>query len=67
MHRSGRWELEEAEYDRVFATNTKGVWLGVKYAVPVMRAKGGGVIVNTASIGAVSPSRRHGRNATKGA
>lgn len=68
-HRSGPvWELEEAEYDRVFATNTKGVWLGVKYAVPVMRARGGGVIVNTASIGAVSP--RPGvtvYNATKGA
>ena len=68
-HRSGPvWELEEAEYDRVFATNTKGVWLGVKYAVPIMRAKGGGVIVNTASIGAVAP--RPGvtvYNATKGA
>src|SRR5262245_52562698 len=68
-HRSGPvWELEEAEYDRVFATNTKGVWLGVKYAVPVMRANDGGVIVNTASIGAVAP--RPGvtvYNATKGA
>jgi 3-oxoacyl-[acyl-carrier protein] reductase len=67
-HRSGpAWELDEADYDRVFATNTKGVWLGVKYAVPVMRAKGG-VIVNTASIGAVAP--RPGvtvYNATKGA
>lgn len=67
-HRSGPvWELEEAEYDRVFATNTKGVWLGVKFAVPVMRTKGG-VIVNTASIGAIAP--RPGvtvYNATKGA
>jgi 3-oxoacyl-[acyl-carrier protein] reductase len=67
-HRSGPvWELDEADYDRVFATNTKGVWLGVKHAVPVMRAKGG-VIVNTASIGAVAP--RPGvtvYNATKGA
>jgi len=67
-HRSGpAWELDEADYDRVFATNTKGVWLGCKYAVPVMRAKGG-VIVNTASIGAVAP--RPGvtvYNATKGA
>jgi 3-oxoacyl-[acyl-carrier protein] reductase len=67
-HRSGpAWELDEADYDRVFATNTKGVWLGVKYAVPAMRAKGG-AIVNTASIGAVAP--RPGvtvYNATKGA
>ncbi|MEJ2130059.1 MAG: glucose 1-dehydrogenase [Gammaproteobacteria bacterium] len=62
------WELDEADYDAVFATNTKGVWLGVKYAVPVMRERGGGVIINTASIGAVAP--RPGvtvYNATKGA
>ncbi len=62
------WELPEEEYDRVFATNTKGVYLGVKYAVPVLRERGGGSIVNTASIGAVAP--RPGvtvYNATKGA
>ncbi len=62
------WELEEADYERVFATNVKGVYLGCKYAVPVMRERGGGVIINTASIGAVAP--RPGvtaYNATKGA
>jgi 3-oxoacyl-[acyl-carrier protein] reductase len=62
------WELAEEDYDRVFATNVKGVFLGCKYAVPVMKQRGGGVIVNTASIGAVSP--RPGvtaYNATKGA
>ncbi len=62
------WDLPEEEFDRVFATNTKGVYLGVKYAVPALRARGGGVIVNTASIGAVAP--RPGvtaYNATKGA
>ena len=68
-HLSGPvWELEEAEFDRVFATNVKGVWLGVKYAVPQMIERGGGVIVNTASIGAVAP--RPGvtvYNSTKGA
>jgi 3-oxoacyl-[acyl-carrier protein] reductase len=61
------WKLDEAEYDRVFAVNTKGVFLGCKYAIPVMK-KTGGVIVNTASIGAVAP--RPGvtaYNATKGA
>jgi 3-oxoacyl-[acyl-carrier protein] reductase len=64
----GLWDLPEEEYDRVFATNVKGVFLGCKYAVPVMRQRGGGVIVNTASIGAVAP--RPGvtvYNATKGA
>ncbi|MDA1074545.1 MAG: SDR family oxidoreductase [Proteobacteria bacterium] len=68
-HLSGpAWELSEDEYDRVFATNTKGVWLGCKYAIPVMQRGGGGVIINTASIGAVAP--RPGvtvYNATKGA
>jgi 3-oxoacyl-[acyl-carrier protein] reductase len=64
----GLWELPEEDYERVFATNVKGVFLGCKYAVPIMRERGGGVIVNTASIGAVAP--RPGAtvyNATKGA
>src|SRR3989441_7991661 len=62
------WELAEEEYERVFATNVRGVYLGCKYAVPVMKERGGGVFVNTASIGAVMP--RPGvtaYNATKGA
>jgi 3-oxoacyl-[acyl-carrier protein] reductase len=64
----GLWDLPEEEYERVFATNVKGVFLGCKFAIPVMRQRGGGVIVNTASIGAVAP--RPGvtvYNATKGA
>jgi 3-oxoacyl-[acyl-carrier protein] reductase len=64
----GLWDLPEEEYDRVFATNVKGVFLGCKFAIPIMRQRGGGVIVNTASIGAVAP--RPGvtaYNATKGA
>ena len=68
-HLSGPvWELQETDFDRVFATNVKGVWLGVKYATPVMIEQGGGVILNTASIGAVAP--RPGvtvYNSTKGA
>jgi 3-oxoacyl-[acyl-carrier protein] reductase len=62
------WKLDESDYDRVFAVNTKGVFLGCKHAIPVMKERGGGVIVNTASIGAVAP--RPGvtvYNATKGA
>jgi 3-oxoacyl-[acyl-carrier protein] reductase len=62
------WELPEEDYERVFATNVRGVYLGCKYAVPAMRERGGGVIINTASIGAIAP--RPGvtaYNATKGA
>ena len=62
------WETTEADFDAVVATNFKGVWLGVKYAVPHLQQRGGGVIINTASIGAVAP--RPGvtvYNGTKGA
>ncbi len=61
-------ELDEAEFDRVFGINVKGVWLGVKYGVPALRRRGGGVILNTSSIAAVIP-RPGGAiySATKGA
>ena len=40
----------EENWDLVLGTNLKGVFLGSKYAIPVMLNQGGGVIVNTASI-----------------
>ncbi len=40
----------EEEWDRVIGINQKGVWLGMKHAVPAMRARGGGSIVNISSI-----------------
>ncbi|MGD8627223.1 MAG: glucose 1-dehydrogenase [Anaerolineae bacterium] len=39
----------EEEWDRVMAVNVKSVFMMSKYAVPVMAARGGGAIVNTAS------------------
>jgi meso-butanediol dehydrogenase / (S,S)-butanediol dehydrogenase / diacetyl reductase len=45
-------QTEEADWDRLMAVNLKGVYLGCKYAIPVMSRQGGGVIVNTASVGA---------------
>ena len=41
--------IVEAEWDRVMAVNVKGIWNCVRAAVPVMRAQGGGRIVNVAS------------------
>lgn len=62
------WDLPEADFDRQFAVNVRGVFLGCKYAVPALRARGGGVIVNTASIGARRPRRGVTvYNASKGA
>jgi NAD(P)-dependent dehydrogenase (short-subunit alcohol dehydrogenase family) len=43
-------DYPEEVFDRVLAVNVKGVWLGLKYAAPALRARGGGAIVNTASI-----------------
>ncbi|WP_265432354.1 SDR family NAD(P)-dependent oxidoreductase [Aeromonas salmonicida] len=43
-------EMTEVEFDRVIATNLKGVWLSVKYELEAMTTAGcGGAIVNTSS------------------
>ncbi|MDQ1512248.1 MAG: meso-butanediol dehydrogenase / (S,S)-butanediol dehydrogenase / diacetyl reductase [Microbacteriaceae bacterium] len=60
--------LSEADWDRVVSVNLKGVWLGMKYAIPVMRATGGGSIVNMSSVQAlVGFPGWAGYAATKGA
>jgi NAD(P)-dependent dehydrogenase (short-subunit alcohol dehydrogenase family) len=41
----------EADYDAVMGVNVKGVWLSMKYEIPRMLERGGGAIVNCASIG----------------
>ncbi len=43
-------ELSVEDWDLVMAVNVRSVFLGAKYAVPAMEARGGGSIVNTASI-----------------
>ncbi len=43
-------DTEEDGWDRMLDVNLKGVWLGMKYQLPRMRAQGGGAIVNTASL-----------------
>ena len=41
--------ISEEDWDAVIGVNLKSVFLGSKYAIPVMKRQGGGVIVNTAS------------------
>ena len=50
-------EIDERDWDAVYAVNVKGIYLGAKYAVPVMKKAGQGVIINTASIGGVRPRK----------
>jgi NAD(P)-dependent dehydrogenase (short-subunit alcohol dehydrogenase family) len=42
-------DAPEAAWDRLFAVNVKGPYLCARYAVPAMRRRGGGAIVNLAS------------------
>lgn len=43
-------EIDEAVWDQIYSVNVKGIFNGAKYAVPVMKKIGGGVIINTASM-----------------
>jgi 3-oxoacyl-[acyl-carrier protein] reductase len=61
ISRVGFEEIEEGEWDDVLDTNLKGTWLATRAAVPAMRRRGGGSVVNIGSgtffLG--SPTRAH--------
>jgi NAD(P)-dependent dehydrogenase (short-subunit alcohol dehydrogenase family) len=42
-------DLTEAEWDRIASVNLRGVFLCMKYQIPLMLKQGGGAIVNTSS------------------
>lgn len=48
----GVTSLARSAWDRIFATNVTGTFLTCKYAVPVMRERGGGAIINVSSVAA---------------
>jgi NAD(P)-dependent dehydrogenase (short-subunit alcohol dehydrogenase family) len=61
-------EIGEAEWDRVMAVNVKGPFFCTKHAIPYLRQRGGGSIVNLSSIyGLVGAPDAPPYHASKGA
>jgi NAD(P)-dependent dehydrogenase (short-subunit alcohol dehydrogenase family) len=61
-------DQDPEEWERVMAVNVRGVFLGCKYAIPLMIAQDGGTIINTASVvGLIGTARRAAYSASKGA
>jgi 3-oxoacyl-[acyl-carrier protein] reductase len=56
--------LDESLWDRIYSVNVKGIFLTTKYAFPVMRGAGGGVVINLASIAGIRPRPGSGAYAT---
>jgi 3-oxoacyl-[acyl-carrier protein] reductase len=48
-------EVDEAEFDRVFAVNVKSIYLSARHCLPVFRRLGPGSFVNIGSTAAVRP------------
>ena len=68
---SGRTIVEDTTgdlWDQVMAVNAKGVFLGTKAAIPVLRAAGGGSIINISSIyGLIGSETSTAYHSSKGA
>src|SRR5262249_35287393 len=50
----------EEIWDEVHRVNLKGVFLGMKYGIPVLERRGGGAVINTASAVGLSVMKGHG-------
>lgn len=50
-------EISEAEWDECIAIDLRSVFLGAKYAIPLMQQRGGGVVINVAGTLGIRPCR----------
>jgi 3-oxoacyl-[acyl-carrier protein] reductase len=57
MRRTAVENIDESLWDRIYNVNVKSIFLTAKMVVPQMKRQGGGVIVNTASMTALGPTR----------
>jgi len=48
-------EVDDETFDRIFQINAKAIYLAAQVAIPIMRAQGGGSIINTASTAGLRP------------
>ena len=48
-------EVDEATFDRVFSVNVKSIYHMTRAVVPLMRARGGGSIINIGSTAGIRP------------
>ncbi len=59
--------IDDDWIERLFAVNLRGVFLGMKYAIPELRKRGGGSIISTASVmGLVGRKDQAAYGASKG-
>lgn len=60
-------ELAEEDWDRTLAVGLKSIYLGAKHAIPRMRARGGGAVINISSVNGLAASPQLAAyNAVKG-
>lgn len=61
-------DTEEDAWDRVIAINQTGTWLGMKAAMPMLRASGNASVINTSSVlGLIGSGAAAAYQASKGA
>lgn len=49
--------MDAGDWDRVMAVNARGVFLGCKHVIPVMRGQGGGSVINVSSLAAIGQAQ----------